>query len=132
VQEQAIALKTASSELQQALGQAASDLITASTQAKQQRIETGILQGYEKAKDIRVGEQLGTLLALTQAETVDVTELTEQLEKLRAHTDAQTADVVSNAFKKLGISTDQATTPTSPLESTLSSLPDKDSSFKIL
>ncbi|WP_208344511.1 hypothetical protein, partial [Aetokthonos hydrillicola] len=108
-----------------------SDLITASTQAKQQRIETGILQGYEKAKDIRVGEQLGTLLALTQAETVDVTELTEQLEKLRSHTDAQTADVVSNALKKLGINSEQAP-PTSPLESTLSSLPDKDSSFKIL
>ncbi len=130
----AIAPKTASSEMELALGQAAKDLIELSKQAKQQRLETGIREGFEKAKDIRVGEQLGTLLALAQSESIDASELDEQLEKLRAHTDAETANIVSEALKKLGINSSVAEVKKSPLESTLfkGKLPSKNNSFKIL
>lgn len=130
----AIAPKTASSEMELALGQAAKDLIELSKQAKQQRLETGIREGFEKAKDIRVGEQLGTLLALAQSESIDASELSEQLEKLRAHTDAETANIVSEALKKLAINSSVSEVKKSPLESTLfkGRLPSKNNSFKIL
>jgi hypothetical protein len=129
----AIAPKTATSEMGLALGDAAKSLIENSQQAKQQRLETGIREGYEQAQDIRTGRQLGTLLALAESEHIDAVELDEQLEKLRQHTDAQTANVVSEAIKKLGIG-NQKKEVKSPLESTLSKgrLPSKGNSFKIL
>ena len=139
----AIAPQTATSEISAALTQAALNLVEANKEAKQKRIETGILEGLEDAKDIRIGKQLGTILSLTEADKVDAVELAEQLQNLRAHTDAETADVVTEALKGLGIDLNairegkQDPTETgkkkAPLGYTLSSnLPSKGSSFKIL
>ncbi|GEM_PF-3510336 len=134
--------KTASSEVNAALTQAAQSLVELNQESKKKRIETGILEGIEDAKDIRLGKQLGTLLSLAEAERTDVEELAEQLDRLRSHTDTQTADVVTEAIKELGIDLNairegkpQETKEKkpSPLESTLSiKLPGKSSSFKIL
>ncbi len=142
-QDTAIAPQTATSEISAALTQAALNLVEANKEAKQKRIETGIFEGLEDAKDIRIGKQLGTILSLTEADKVDAVELAEQLQNLRAHTDAETADVVTEALKGLGIDLNairegkQDPTETgkkkAPLGSTLSSnLPSKGSSFKIL
>ena len=139
----AIAPKTATSEIGAALTQAALSLVEANKEAKQKRIETGILEGIEDAKDIRIGKQLGTLLSLAEADKLDVEELSQQMQNLRVHTDVETADVVTEALKGFGIdlnairegNEDPAETgkKKAPLESILSNnLPSKNSSFKIL
>ncbi len=139
----AIAPKTATSEIGAALTQAALSLVEANKEAKQKRIETGILEGIEDAKDIRIGKQLGTLLSLAEADKLDVEELSQQMQNLRIHTDVETADVVTEALKGFGIdlnairegNEDPAETgkKKAPLESILSNnLPSKSSSFKIL
>ncbi|MDF5717725.1 MAG: hypothetical protein PUP93_28625 [Rhizonema sp. NSF051] len=141
-QNTAIAPKTASSEVNAALTQAAQNLVQLNQEAKKKRIETGILEGLEDAKDLRLGKQLGTLLSLAEAEKTDVEELAQQLNNLRSHTDAQTVDAVTEAIKGLGIdleairegkleSTEEK--KPSPLGSMLSTkLPSKSGSFKIL
>ncbi len=70
--------KTVTSELQQATSEAAKELVDANSQALQERLQIGVREGLEDAKDIRKGYQLGLLKGLTQAKQTDTRELGEQ------------------------------------------------------
>lgn len=93
--------KKASDTLASKTSQQAQELIKADKRSKQQRLETGIREGIEDAKDIRKGYQLGLLYGLTKSKERDSTELDEQLQKLRQHTDASMGDELQQALDKV-------------------------------
>lgn len=93
--------KKASDTLASKTSQQAQELIKADKRSKQQRLETGIREGIEDAKDIRKGYQLGLLYGLTKSKERDSQELDEQLQKLRQHTDASMGDELQQALDKV-------------------------------
>ncbi len=108
--------KTVSSELQQATNDAAKELVDANSQALQERVQIGVREGLEDAKDIRKGYQLGLLKGLTQAKQTDTRELGEQLQALRSHTDTQAQSDVSESLTQLNKTVKKEDLEESPLE----------------
>ncbi len=108
--------KTVSSELQQATSDAAKELVDANSQALQERVQIGVREGLEDAKDIRKGYQLGLLKGLTQAKQTDTRELGEQLQALRQHTDQKAQSEVEESLTQLNKTVKAEDLEESPLE----------------
>ena len=99
-----IAPRTTSSAVSEATARAAQNLVKANQQAAQERLQTGLREGYEDAKDFRKGYQLGLLKGVTDAKRTDSTEFSQQLEKLRTHTDIEGGQDIDQILGKMGLS----------------------------
>lgn len=82
------AIAPASEQVSGKLANQAQALVEADKQAKKARIQAGVREGLEQAKDIREGRQYGVLAGLTQATIEDTRGIIEQLKVLSQHSDA--------------------------------------------
>ncbi|KAB8333589.1 hypothetical protein SD80_012390 [Scytonema tolypothrichoides VB-61278] len=136
-----IAPRSTSQVVGSATAKAAQNLVKANQKAAQERLQTGLREGYEDAKDFRKGYQLGLLKGVTDAKQKDSTEFSQQLEKLRQHTDIEGGQDIDQILGKMGLSleteqTGQENKEETPLDifSRLvdSSLPTDDETLNIL
>lgn len=99
-----IAPRSTSQVVGEATARAAQSLVKANQKAAQERLQTGLREGYEDAKDFRKGYQLGLLKGVTDAKQKDSTEFSQQLEKLRQHTDIEGGQDIDQILGKMGLS----------------------------
>ena len=83
-------IQKASDKVNEATANAAQQLVKADKAAKKVRIQSGIQQGEQDAKDIRQGYQIGLLKGLTKAKVEDTIELASQLGALQDFTNEET------------------------------------------